>query len=298
MPRQRDATHHQYDLASKYLLDRWAGDLLALLFPDGAVRLIENKGAIELPSVARRIDHLLLVRRGRKKRLVHVEVQTEWTPDLPARIADYRTRLRFWSGLEVSSFVVCLTRPTRRVSTRFVEGTGPDRVEVGFRVIHLWDTRFSDRRLAQHPALIPLAILSESRSADDVARLDRRILHAGLPLQQTTDLRTLLGVFAGLRRFPRAVLSSLLEDPMVAQHPVLKDIANRAHAEGRAEGCAEGRVQEARAAVLRVIERRGLALRPADRRRIAAEPDIERLERWLDAAITAASVAELFDAAR
>jgi ClpP class serine protease len=54
----------------------------------------------------------------------------------------------------------------------------------------------------------------------------------------------------------------------------------------------EGRLTEARAMVRRVLARRGLALAPEDEARIDACEDATTLERWLDQAVTAMTVAE------
>ena len=47
--------------------------------------------------------------------------------------------------------------------------------------------------------------------------------------------------------------------------------------------------------VLTVLRVRGIALSGEERDRILAEKDPERLERWLERAILATSIAEMFD---
>jgi len=64
---------------------------------------------------------------------------------------------------------------------------------------------------------------------------------------------------------------------------------------GRDEGRDEGRAEEAVRAVLTALRVRGLAVSEAERQRILAEKDPARLERWLEKAIVAKSVAEVFD---
>lgn len=60
---------------------------------------------------------------------------------------------------------------------------------------------------------------------------------------------------------------------------------------GRDEGKAEANAH----AVLAVLRVRGLTVSEADRGRILAERDLERLERWHERAIVAASIAEVFN---
>jgi hypothetical protein len=65
--------------------------------------------------------------------------------------------------------------------------------------------------------------------------------------------------------------------------------------QGRDEGRIQGRAEEAARAVLTALRVRGLAVPDAARERILAQKDPERLERWLEKAIVAASVADVID---
>jgi predicted transposase YdaD len=65
--------------------------------------------------------------------------------------------------------------------------------------------------------------------------------------------------------------------------------------EGRREGRDEGRVEEAARAVLTALRVRGIAVPDAAREQILAERAPVRLERWLERAILAASVAEVLE---
>ena len=65
------------------------------------------------------------------------------------------------------------------------------------------------------------------------------------------------------------------------------DFARKYVAEGRVEGRAEG--------LLTVLRVRGIAVPDAVRERILAEKDPGRLERWLEKAVTATSVATVID---
>jgi hypothetical protein len=65
--------------------------------------------------------------------------------------------------------------------------------------------------------------------------------------------------------------------------------------EGRAEGRVEGRVEAEAGAVLRVLAARGIDVPQYARARILACADTEQLDRWLDDAVVASSIADLFD---
>ena len=65
------------------------------------------------------------------------------------------------------------------------------------------------------------------------------------------------------------------------------DFAKKYYGQGRAEGAAHS--------VLRLLQARGVAVSEAQRDRILAEKDLERLERWFDRAMVAATVADVLD---
>jgi predicted transposase/invertase (TIGR01784 family) len=65
--------------------------------------------------------------------------------------------------------------------------------------------------------------------------------------------------------------------------------------EGRTEGRTEGETAASARAVLAVLRVRGIAVADAAHERILAEKDLVRLERWLEKAATAASIAEVID---
>jgi hypothetical protein len=75
----------------------------------------------------------------------------------------------------------------------------------------------------------------------------------------------------------------------------LREGRNEGLREGRNEGLREGRAEEAARAVLTALRVRGIAVPDVARERILAEKDPARLERWLESAIVAASVAEVID---
>jgi len=88
-------------------------------------------------------------------------------------------------------------------------------------------------------------------------------------------------------------------EAMMKGYEYQSDFAKRYVAQGRAEGLTEGRTEgrteEAARAVLTVLQVRGLVVSDAVRERILAQKDPERLERWLEKAAVAASVAAVLD---
>ncbi|MCA1222524.1 hypothetical protein [Streptomyces sp. 8L] len=65
-------------------------------------------------------------------------------------------------------------------------------------------------------------------------------------------------------------------------------------AEGKAEGKAEGRAEGLASALVRVLEGRKIALSAAERERVIACTDLDALGVWLDRALDAVTVHEVF----
>jgi hypothetical protein len=75
----------------------------------------------------------------------------------------------------------------------------------------------------------------------------------------------------------------------------VEEYEQKLRAEARTEGVNEGRAEEASRAVLTALRVRGIAVPDVVRERILAEKDPETLERWLERAIVATSLTEVFD---
>lgn len=67
---------------------------------------------------------------------------------------------------------------------------------------------------------------------------------------------------------------------------------------GRKEGREQGQRQGRADAVLTILRVRGIPVSDAERERVLAERDPDRLERWLERAISATSLAELLGESR
>jgi uncharacterized ferritin-like protein (DUF455 family) len=85
-----------------------------------------------------------------------------------------------------------------------------------------------------------------------------------------------------------------LDPNVVALMQEWEELEAKVRAKGYAKGYAEGRAEEARALVYRVFAARSLPVTPEVRARIDGELDVARLEAWLDAALTAATIGDVF----
>ena len=105
----------------------------------------------------------------------------------------------------------------------------------------------------------------------------------------------LLDALEGARtaRFNREEWDAYIAASMAIQNEL--GALSLARREGRDEGKLEGRNETRAGDVLTVLRVRGIAVPDAARERILAQRDPERLERWLEKAILAASVDEVID---
>jgi hypothetical protein len=151
-------------------------------------------------------------------------------------------------------------------------------------------------KLPLRDELVPFLVARSGRALDDFARwvAPRRPLDWVLNMIEYTSMsmtvrEELLRKFAQVddpeieaRR--QEILRALLEaSPKVQQELIEK---------GRTEGLTSGQAIAARSALRRVLARRQIALTPVELARIETCDDLATLERWLDQAVTAASLAE------
>jgi hypothetical protein len=118
---------------------------------------------------------------------------------------------------------------------------------------------------SEHGASIGAAVLQAIRGLDD----DRARLYYDL-------------VYNSLNDAARRALETMMKG-----YEYQSDFAKKYVAQGRA--------QEAARNLLAVFRARGLAVPDAIRERILAQQDPERLERWLERAVVASSVASVLD---
>ncbi len=83
-------------------------------------------------------------------------------------------------------------------------------------------------------------------------------------------------------------------EAMMKGYEYQSDFAKKYVAQGRDEGRNEGRAEEAARAVLTALRVRSIAVPEAAREQILAQKDPEQLERWLEKAIVATTLAEVF----
>jgi hypothetical protein len=98
-----------------------------------------------------------------------------------------------------------------------------------------------------------------------------------------------------LRKIPQEILDIDRSDPLGPME-LTGAYYVQGHEDGLKEGREEGRRLESRQLLRRVLHRRGLEPGAAENRRIDTCEDLAQLGRWIDRALTASSLTEVFDA--
>jgi hypothetical protein len=171
------------------------------------------------------------------------------------------------------------------------------------------------RPLVLGPDRIPLVVAPERAVKSPELTVLCALAHGGDPAVRGDLALSVLTALAHVDEEQRMIYLALVE-PVLGEaigkavqmlHPRIEKMVKEswkrmaaperaeARAEGLAEGRAEGRAEGQAESVLRILERRGLSLSSEERDRILSCRDIAALDVWLDRAVTATTVAELFE---
>jgi hypothetical protein len=285
------------DITFRRLLRGIPRPILRLAFPR---RQLEPLGPID-PSVdrvrQRTADNLFRVRDGRTQAAIHVEVEREWRAAIPPRLFEYASVAAAAIRLPLSSVVVLLRpggRPPPSIGVYRVPGIGGDAFVFRYHVVPLWrlDARRMRAELGLQGAPFCVAMRGSNESfvqelaADVVAdrNLSSRDRSSTLQLLYIVSA-AILGSDTARRIFH---MESIIQDPNV------QELIREWEDKGRAEGRAEGRALEARLLLHRVLAARSFRVTPDIRKRIDGESDVARLESWLEAAVTADTLGDVF----
>jgi hypothetical protein len=167
---------------------------------------------------------------------------------------------------------------------------GSDTLVYRYHVVSLW--RLDARRMRAQLGLVGAPFCAAMRGADeafvrelaDEVQADRGL--AKHDRQSTMQLlyvvsAAILGSDTARRIFH---VESIIQDPNVQE--LISEWEDKGHAKGRAE--------EARLLLHKVLAARSFPVTPDVRARIDREPDVARLESWLEAAVTAGAIGDVF----
>jgi hypothetical protein len=277
------------------VLPRILVEVLGVSLPDYTEARIASADLTEIQPAEYRADVVvLLLHDATPVRVVIVEVQLAIDPQKRLSWPAYATVSRAVHGCPVALLVVA--------PDPVVAGWCAEPIETGIpgfvlrppvlrrtAVPVLTDVAEAARR----PELGVLSALAHGET-EQGATIASAVLPAIQRLDEDRGRFYYDLVYNSLNEAARRALEAMMKG-----YEYQSDFAKKYVAQGRAEGLTEGltkgRTEEAAHAVLTVLRVRGLVVPDEVRERILAQKDPERLERWLEKAAVAASVAAVLD---
>ena len=271
--------------------------ILRLVFPG---RDLEPLGPLD-PSLDRSRertgDNLFRVRNGGQETVIHLEIEHEWRPEMPSRLFDYASAAAAATRLPLSSIVLLLERggtPPQGTGMFRVPDVEGDAFVFRYHVLPLWqlDARLMREQLGLEAG--PFCVAMQGADEPFVASLVRDALvddSRGTPAAYDT-LQLLWYLCATI--LGADVARRIFNMESIIRHPNVQQLLHELKVEGIAEGRAEGRVEEARGLLRKVLMSRGLEVPPGLQERIDRECDIEQIRAWVDAALAARAIADIF----
>jgi predicted transposase YdaD len=285
----------KFDATLKTLLEESPGDWLCLAGKSPApVSVIDA----DVSTVTAATDKVLRV-TGKRPWVMHIDFQAGPDASLPRRVHGYNALLGERHRLPVHSLVILL-RPEANLST--ITRAYAERLEdheepyltFQYQVVRVWQMDVA-QLLAGGLGTLPLAPIS-AVPKDEVPGVVQRIsdrMREARDRAQAERLWTATYVLMGLR-FEQAFTDKLLGEVLGMEESVTYQAIV---AKGRQQGIEIGRVQEARANLLRLgREQFQLAAPPRIRRQLSKIEDRARLEELLTRVLRASSWEELMEA--
>ncbi|WP_166356372.1 hypothetical protein [Phytoactinopolyspora limicola] len=277
------------------LVTRALRRMLGIELPEPQAISVVNTDLTEIEPIERRADTVLLVEADVGRHLVIIESQTREDQDKrsswPYYIAFLHTKYR----VPVTLLVVCsdaataqwarkpirIGLPTQPSSVTYPLVLGPDNVEP---IMDL-DEAVDDVVLAVFSALTH----KESHYADKILDTLASALNS-----IETDSAAYLAEFVEVGLASTAAFHTWRTLMTTMTYPYQSHLRSLGREEGYAQGRVEGRVEGEARCVLRVLESRGIEVPGDARERIMSGADEATLALWLDRALTAETVEDLF----
>jgi predicted transposase YdaD len=284
-----------FDATVKELVQQYPRDWLAVLDEGGSgpVSILTP----DLSTVSAFTDIVLRVGDA----LLHLDFQSGPDPGLPRRVLLYNVLLHERYGLPVHSIVVLLRpRADRSDLTGGIRyQPRPDRGGLDFRfeVVRLWQLP-AETLLTSNLGTLPLAPLGQPPAGTTVEEALPGIVHhlvdritQEAPPEQVATLLTAAYVLTGLRTSHERAIELFQGVRAMRDSTTYQAILD----EGRAEGLARGRADEARKILLRQGRKRFGVSGAEVEAALQGITDLERLERMSEAVLDASGWQEVLD---
>lgn len=262
--------------------------LLEIDFPEHGAVTVGNGDATEVSVLSRAMDTLLEAQTEDGPVLIIIEAQNKPEPAKLRNWAYYPAYLHERRACPVVQIVVCRSKSTAEwarkpyhiglpaqptlTSTPIV--FGPDNLP---RIT-------TEEKVRDDPYLAALCAIAFAYDAGIGGIL--KVIASGLSSLDDQEMASNLFDFIlrGLKDTPAELL---WKDPMVI--PIKLRLRSELFQEGEASGEAKRQAQ----LVLRLLDHNKIEISPAQRAQIASCTDLDLLDTWFDAAVTATSIADL-----
>lgn len=282
------------DITFRRLLRKLPRPILRLAFPDSWLEPFEPPADPSLDRLRQRTgDNLFWVREGRRTVVVHFEIERDWQSTMPRRLFEYASAAVVETALPVSSIVILLKpggRPPAGTGVHRIPGVSGDTFVFHYHVVPLW--RLDARRMRGQLGLAgaPFCVAMHGADEELVRELvDEVRADTGLSDEERATIMQLLYLVTAAM-LGRETARRIFHMESIIQDPNIQELVREWEDKGRVEG----RAEEARALLLKVLALRSLPVTPDVRARIDGEPDVARLEAWLEAAVTASAIGDVF----
>jgi predicted transposase/invertase (TIGR01784 family) len=241
-----------FDNVCKFLAETFTADFATWLL--GQPCPLTQLSSTELSLEPIRADALILLQS--EQLILHLEFQTDPTPEIPFRMADYRLRgHRRFPDKKMRQVVIYL-RPS---GSDLVQQTSFNLEETQhqFEVIRLWEQ--PTELFLQQPGLLPLAVLSQTSDPEQVLQAVVHRVEEIADIRERSNLAAASGILAGLL-LEQTVIQKLLRTELMRESVIYQEIEaqglQRGLQQGRQEGRQQGLMEGERALILRQISHR------------------------------------------
>jgi hypothetical protein len=214
-----------------------------------------------------------------------VEVQQDKSPAKLRQLPRYAAAL--WLMLRCPVTVLCVC-PDTEVAARYAEPISTELPGYVFRAAVLGPDRIpvirDEKEIAARPELAAMSVMVHGRNREVVEAFVRALKPAKLEHAPQYYEYAYLMATPAIRRILEEIMSS-------SPWPVYSPFAREHFGRGKAEGLAEGEALT----ILKVLAARQIEVPDDVRARIRGCADQRQLDTWLDRAIVATSVNDLFD---
>ena len=269
-----------YDNTCKYLAENFPEDLLSWLIGERVTLVELNPTELNVDPI--RADSIILLTN--RDLILHLEFQTDADDEMQFRMIDYRVRAyRKFPTKQMRQIVIYLRKTTSELvyqTTFEIENTRHQ-----FEVIRLWEQPASI--FLESQGLYPFASLAQTDEPESILRaVAARIEGIGTSKIQS-DLAATASILAGLV-LDKNLVKQILRRDIMRESVIYQDIL----AEGEVKGKTQGRVEEARALVIRQLNRKLGNVSPMLLAKIEALP-LERVESLGEDLLDFSSIADL-----